>query len=296
MRILVTGRTGQLATSLSEQARGTSVELINRGRPALDLERPSEAAARIKHLRPNLVVNAAAYTAVDRAEAEPDRAFAVNRDGAAAAARAAAQLGVPFIHISTDYVFDGAKRTPYVETDKTGPINIYGASKLAGEEAVLAAHPHALILRTSWVFSPFGSNFVKTMLTAGATRPVLRVVSDQAGNPTSALDLASAILAIAPRLRDEAGGVFHYAGGGATSWYGFADAIFAESRKLGGPSPDLQAITTEEYPTPARRPANSRLDCSAFVARFGVTPRPWLEDLPQVVTRLLSAHGEGTQS
>jgi dTDP-4-dehydrorhamnose reductase len=289
MRILVTGRAGQLATALSEQAHGSSVELITRGRPELDLERPSEAAARISDLRPDVVVNAAAYTAVDRAEAEPDRAFAVNRDGATAAARAAAQLGVPFIHISTDYVFDGAKLAPYVERDKTGPINVYGTSKLAGEQAVLDAHPQALILRTSWVFSPFGSNFVKTMLTAGATRPALRVVSDQLGSPTSALDLAASILAIAPRLRDEAGGVFHYAGRGATNWFGFAEAIFAESRKLGGPSPDLQAITTQEYPTPARRPANSRLDCSAFAARFGMAPRPWAEDLPRVVRRLLSA-------
>lgn len=289
MRILVTGRSGQLATALAEQAHDhPGLELSLAGRPDLDLERPEEAHRRIVERRPDLVINAAAYTGVDRAESEPQRAFAVNRDGAAAAARAAAELGVPFIQISTDYVFDGRKPVPYGEHDTTGPLNVYGRSKLEGEGAVRAAHEGALILRTSWVYSPFGSNFLKTMLRAGRDRATLTVVDDQIGNPTSALDLAAAILKIAPQLQGEPGGLFHLAGEGSTSWHGLARLIFAESRGRGGPAPTVEAIATCDYATAAARPANSRLDCSAFAARFGFRLRDWKEAAPEIVARCLS--------
>ena len=289
MRILVIGRTGQLAASLAERAGGLpDVELIFIGRPEFDLEKTSSIGEQISSRQPDLVINAAAYTAVDKAEIEPERAFAINRDGAAAAARATERLGVPFVHISTDYVFDGRKTQPYVELDETGPLNIYGRSKLEGERAVLEAHPQAHILRTSWVFSPFGSNFLKTMLKVGAERSLLRVVSDQVGNPTSALDLAAAILEISPALRSGPGGLYHLTGEGSTSWHGFADFIFQESARRGGPSPTLEAISSFDYKTAAARPANSRLDCTAFASRFGVKLRPWTESAKETVARCLS--------
>lgn len=284
MRILVTGRTGQLAEALAAQAEDNAgIELSRLGRPDFELERPEEVYGQILGHRPDLIVNAAAYTAVDKAESEPQRAFAVNRVGAAAAAHAAAQLGVPFLHISTDYVFDGRKSSPYVEEDVTGPLNVYGRSKLEGELAVLDAHPRALILRTSWVFGPFGSNFLKTMLRAAQEKPLLRVVNDQFGNPTSARDLAAAILAIAPRLREESGGLYHLAGAGSTSWHGLSTCIFSESGKRGGPQPVVEPIATRDYPTAAARPANSRLDCSAFEKRFGIKLRPWTEAVADAV-------------
>lgn len=288
MRILVTGTKGQLATALTECARARpDMTLLALGRPSLDLESPPEAEAAILAAKPDLIVNAAAYTAVDKAESESDRAFAINRDGAAAVACAAARLGVPLIHLSTDYVFDGRKPSSeaYVETDATNPLGAYGRSKLAGEEAVLAAYPPSLVLRTSWVFSPFGANFLKTMLRLGTERESLRIVSDQTGNPSSALDLAEIILQIAPGLAADPaqGGIFHLTNTGSTSWHGFAAAIFEASASHGGPRPSLEPITTADYPTPARRPTNSRLDTSAFTRRFGITPRPWQEAVGEAV-------------
>ena len=289
MRILVTGRSGQLAASLAERAADRpDLELIALGRPEFDLEMTEQISEQIEARRPDLVINAAAYTAVDKAETESERAFAINRDGAAAGARAAARLGVPFVHVSTDYVFDGRKAEPYKEMDETGPLNVYGRSKLEGERAVLEAHPGALILRTSWVFSPFGTNFLKTMLRVGAAQPALRVVSDQIGNPTSALDLAAAILKISPALRSEPGGLYHLTGDGSTSWHGFAEFIFRESAKRGGPAPALEAICSADYQTAAARPANSRLDCTAFANRFGVKLRPWTEAAQETLARCLS--------
>lgn len=294
MRILVIGRFGQTATALLECARARrDIDLIALGRPDIDLETHTEVEDAIIAARPDLVVNAAAYTAVDRAESEPDRAFAINRDGAAAVARAAAGLGVPLIHISTDYVFDGTKpqAEAYVERDATNPLGVYGRSKRAGEEAVLTAHPASLILRTSWVFSPFGTNFLKTMLRLGAERESLRVVGDQVGNPTSAVDLAETILRIARELGTgaPAGGIYHLTNSGSTSWHGFASAIFEASATLGGPEPRLEAITTADYPTHAIRPANSRLDNSAFTRRFLIAPRTWQEAVREVVARVLAA-------
>jgi dTDP-4-dehydrorhamnose reductase len=286
MRILVTGRNGQLATALIEQAaKWPGNDVIAMGRPELDFEDLASIGPAIAGMRPDLVVNAAAYTAVDKAEQEAEKAFAVNRDGAAAAAAAAARLAVPFIHVSTDYVYPGTKPEPYVESDATGPLGVYARSKLEGEIAVRAAHPSALILRTSWVYSPFGANFVKTMLRIGKDRAEVSVVDDQIGNPTSALDLAEAILRIAPGL--DAGGTYHLCGSGDVTWCGFAREIFALSKARGGPAPKVKAITTADYPTPARRPANSRMSTDAFAARFGFRLRPWQEALAETVARLV---------
>lgn len=276
MRILVTGRTGQVATALAAQARHHSgVSLLLLGRPEFELERLEEAFWRMVELNPDLIVNTAAYTAVDKAEIEAERAFAVNRDGASIAARAAARLKVPFVHLSTDYVFDGHKTSPYCEVDETTPLNIYGYSKLEGERAVLANYPKALILRTSWIYSLFGSNFLMTMLRIGAVRSTLKVVNDQFGSPTSALDLADAVLKIAPRLRDEPGGLYHLAGSGSASWYEFASFIFSENRRLGRVSPLLEAISRHRYPSVAIRPADTRLCCARFEERFGFKLSDW---------------------
>ena len=291
MRLLVTGRNGQVATALVERShQHDGITVVAFGRPELDLEQPATVAAAILGAKPDVVVNAAAYTAVDKAEAEADRAFAANRDGAGAVARAARMLGVPLIHLSTDYVYPGDKPSPYVESDPTGPASVYGRSKLAGEQAVLGAHPGAIIFRTSWVYSPFGANFVKTMLRIGKDHEVVKVVDDQHGNPTSAIDIADAILGIAPGLvaGRAAGGVYHLCGSGSTSWCGFARAIFAESAKRGGPAPRVEAITTADYPTAAKRPANSRMDSGAFVRRFGFELRPWPEATAETVARLLA--------
>ena len=287
IKLLVTGTHGQTAQSLLRQARhhsGVAVEAI--GRPEIDLEKPAVMAAAMAARAPDIIVNAAAYTAVDRAEQEPALAYAVNRDGAADVARIAQRLGVPLIHLSTDYVYDGRKPSPYVETDATGPLSVYGASKLAGEQAVLDACPQALILRTSWVYSPFGGNFVKTMLRIGAERERVRVVDDQVGNPTSADDLADAILRIAPALAGRSG-VYHLAGSGHVSWCGFARHIFETSGKLGGPQPAVEAITTAEYPTAAKRPQRSWLAIDAFAQRFGFTLPDWQGSVENVVGELL---------
>lgn len=291
IRLLVTGLNGQVAAALRERASAHSeIQVMALGRPELDLERPETVAAAILAAKPDIVVNAAAYTAVDKAEAEPARAFAANRDGAAAVAEAARKLGVPLIHLSTDYVYPGDKPGAYAESDATGPLGVYGQSKLEGERAVLAAQPQAVILRTSWVYSPFGVNFVKTMLRLGKDRDVIRVVDDQHGSPTSAIDIADAILRIAPGLAaaPARGGIFHCCGTGSTTWCGFARYIFTESARLGGPSPRVEAITTAEFPTPARRPHNSHLDTSAFKARFGFVLRPWQEAAAETVARLLA--------
>lgn len=289
IRLLVTGRNGQVAMALVEgAARHQGIEVVALGRPELDLERSETIGPAIIAVRPDVVVNAAAHTAVDKAEAEPDRAFAANRDGAAAVARAAAQLGVPLIQLSTDYVYPGNKPEAYVESDATGPLGVYGQSKLEGEQAVRAAHPSALVLRTSWVYSPFGANFVKTMLRVGRERPLLKVVDDQQGNPTSAIDIADAILRIATASRfPPDGATLHLCGTGSATWCGLARHIFTTSARLGGPSPKVEAITTADYPTPARRPANSRLRMDAFVARFGFALRPWQDAVDETVARLL---------
>ncbi|MBL8790866.1 MAG: dTDP-4-dehydrorhamnose reductase [Rhizobiales bacterium] len=290
MRVLVIGRSGQVARALQDEALnhpGLSLTCI--GRPDLDLESAEAVDHAVLAARPDLLVNAAAYTAVDTAEREAERAFAVNCHGARRVAEAAARHGLPLLHLSTDYVFDGSKQSPYLEDDATGPLNVYGASKLAGEVSVMSAHPRAVILRTSWVFSAHGHNFLTTMMRLAHERQVLKVVSDQFGNPTAANDLAGAILRIAPRLARATGkgGIHHYCGDGSTSRFGFADFILAESKRLGGPCPTLQPIRTPEYPTPARRPANSSLDTSAFARCFGFSPPSWRAEASRAVAVLL---------
>lgn len=280
MRLLITGWQGQLAQALVAQSLRTSdVEACAVGRPALDLCSLPTIERAMTEVRPTLVVNAAAYTAVDAAETDEAAAHALNADGAGLIARAAAQKGVPIVHISTDYVYDGTKTGAYVEIDPTNPVNAYGRSKLAGERAVAAANPQHIILRTCWVYSATGKNFVKTMLRLAAERPEVGVVDDQIGCPTFAPHLADAILGMARGLNtaDAATrwGIYHAAGSGATSWYDFSRAIFEETGARGAKVPHVKALTTAQYPTPARRPANSRLDCSKLETNFGVRQPEW---------------------
>ncbi len=294
MRIAVTGRDGQVVQSLLERARGLpDLTVIPLGRPELDLARTEGIAATIAAARPDIVVSAAAYTAVDQAEDEPELARAVNETGAGAVAAAAAASGAPVIHLSTDYVFAGDADRPYVETDKTAPQSVYGRTKLAGEGAVAAANPRHVILRAAWVYSPFGKNFVKTMLRLAADRDVVRVVADQYGNPTSALDIADGILAIAPQLLGQAPaerfGVFHLAGTGSTHWAGFASAIFEASGAAGGPVARVEEITTADFPTKAKRPANSRLSTERLHEVFGWQAPDWGLSCDTVVRRLTDA-------
>ena len=269
--ILIAGRTGQVARALLDLAVEYNVPLVAVGRPPLDLADPSSIERIATSIAPRAIVNAAAYTAVDRAEAEPALAFAVNRDGAANLAAAAARLRIPFVHLSTDYVFDGHKASPYLEDDPVAPLSVYGQSKLAGEQAVREIYPGSLVLRTSWVYSSCGHNFVRTMLHLAATQNVVRVIDDQHGAPTAASDLARAILDIltSPAAR-EAAGLYHVTAAGETTWHGFAAAIFAGWARRGHRVSKLAAITTAEYPLPARRPVNSRLDCSKIERTFGV--------------------------
>jgi dTDP-4-dehydrorhamnose reductase len=293
MRIFVTGREGQVARSLAE-ASHPGVEMVFAGRPEFDLEAPDSIASAIQSARPDVVVSAAAYTAVDKAEDEPERAFAINATGAGAVAEAAAEAGAAIIHLSTDYVFSGDKLGDYDETDETNPLGVYGRSKLAGEHAVAAANSRHVILRTAWVYSPFGRNFVKTMLALAATRDSIRVVADQWGNPTSAADIADGILEIARALpsHDQSHyGIFHLAGRGRTNWSGFARHVFAVSKGCGGPFAEVEDIGTQDYPTRARRPANSLLSCAKLEHVFGWRPPGWQESCGKVVERLVGAAG-----
>ncbi|MDR3533219.1 MAG: dTDP-4-dehydrorhamnose reductase [Rhodopila sp.] len=287
--ILVTGGTGQLASAL---AAAPHVRVI--GRPAFDFDRPETIEAAFLAAAPRLVVNAAAYTAVDAAENDADAAYRANRDGPAILARLCTAADIPLIHVSTDYVFDGAKPAPYTETDPVAPQGIYGASKLAGDQAVMASGAKAIILRTAWVYAATGKNFVRTMLTVGKTRDRLTVVADQFGCPTSATDLADAILAIIARLdqtgwQPHYGGVFHAAGTGATTWHGLAVATFEEAGRHGAKVPEVAPIASADWPTPAKRPANSRLDCTRLYDVFGVRLPPWRESLARTVDTIFAS-------
>ncbi len=286
--ILVTGGTGQVATELDARAAVARV-----GRPEFDFDRPDTIAATFDRVRPSLVINAAAWTGVDTAEKEPEAAYRANRDGPAALARLCARDGVPLIHISTDYVFDGDKPEPYVETDRTNPTGVYGASKLAGEEAVLASGARAAIFRTAWVYNATGKNFVRTMLNAALKMDTLKVVADQHGNPTHAGDLADVLLVAAAKMRagwnDAFGGIFHAAGTGGTTWHAFAEAIFDEAARHGRKRPTVNAITTAEWPTPTKRPANSQLDCGKLARVFGVSLPAWQPSLVRTVETIVTA-------
>ncbi len=292
MRILVLGRSGQLAQSLQTVPPPQGCDVVALGRPEVDLCSAASLRQALQRLQPEVVINAAAYTAVDKAETERAQAYAVNAEGAAEVARATAVAGLPLIHVSTDYVFDGAKSGPYVETDPIGPIGVYGASKLAGEAHVASLNARHIIVRTSWVVSPFGNNFCKTMLRLAAERDELRVVGDQHGAPTYAMDLAVALIAMARQMReakpaDPRWGITHAANSGATTWAELAQATLAASARHGGRVVPVRAITTAEYPTPARRPANSRLDCGRLTAVFGLTLPPWRDAIERCVEALM---------
>lgn len=292
MRLVVTGLTGQVVSALvARGAADPDLVVLPVGRPQLDLAAPSDVAGVLRALGPDAVVSAAAYTAVDKAEAEMDLAMRVNGTGAGAIATAAAALGVPVVHLSTDYVFDGTKAAPYVETDPAAPVSAYGRSKLAGEQAVAAAQPDHAILRTSWVYAAEGRNFVRTMLRLAGERPQVPVVADQRGAPSYAPDIAEAVVQVARNLvagpaRRELRGVFHMSGGGETTWAGFAEEIFRQSAARGGPSATVRPIGTADYPTPAARPANSRLDCAKLKATHAVALPDWRDALARCMDRL----------
>jgi dTDP-4-dehydrorhamnose reductase len=292
MRIVVTGTEGQVARALLERATAHGVGVKAIGRPDLDLLQPETVSGALRSAAPDVIVNAAAYTAVDQAEAEPERAAGINHHGAAAVAAVAATLDIPVVHLSTDYVFNGTLDRPYRETDPVGPVSVYGCTKLAGEQAVSAATPNHVILRTAWVYSPFGKNFVKTVLRLAETRDELSIVADQHGSPTSALDIADGVLTVCRNLlsrpADESlRGVFHMTGSGATTWADFAARILDEAARCGGPWSRIKAIGTADYPTPAKRPANSRLDCSKLSQVHNITLPDWQTSLRACVARLV---------
>lgn len=289
VQILQFGTTGQLAIELLRQAPAHDVAVTALSRADCDLADPAAAARRVIEARPDLVVIAAAYTAVDLAETERDLAYTVNAAAPGAIAAACAEVGAALVNVSTDYVFDGAGGAPYAEDAATNPVNVYGASKLAGELAAAAAAPRSLNIRTSWVVSAHGKNFIKTMLRVAAAGNPLKVVDDQSGRPTAAADLAGFILSQAPGLAaakagDPRFGVVHFANSGEVSWRGFAQAIFAEA--LGGAAPDVLATTTAEYVTPAQRPLRATMDLGRLAQTYGVTPRPWQAALKDIVAEL----------
>jgi len=291
VKILLFGAEGQVGRELRRAAWPPGCRLAAFDLADFDITKHDDVLAVTTRERPDIVINAAAYTAVDRAESEPDLAFAANRDGPALLAEACQSASIPLIHLSTDYVYGGEKEGPYREDDPINPLGIYGKSKAGGDEAVAARLSEHVILRTAWVYSAHGTNFVKTMLRLAAERPSLKVVADQIGSPTSAADIAAAIIAITARISAGKGcwGLFHFTGAGAVSWYGFAEALLHLAVPWRGPPPGIVAITTAEYPTPARRPANSALDCSKIVEAYGIVPRPWREALADVIAELLAA-------
>jgi len=290
-RILQFGTVGQLGLELIHAAEANAVDLQRVTLEEADFTRPNDVVRAVEQARNiDVVVNAAAYTAVDKAETEEALARTINADTVGILAKACTARGLPLIHVSTDYVFDGAKTSPYAESDPTNPLSAYGRTKLAGEDAVRNVLEAHVIVRTSWIYSVHGSNFVKTMLRLGAERDVLKVVDDQYGAPTSAGDLARAILTIARRLASDAKphgyGTFHYTGGGDTTWYGFAQSIFEESRGWAGIKARLEPIDTAGYPTPARRPRNSRLSCDKIKQIYNIETVPWRNALKSVLGSL----------
>lgn len=290
-QLLVLGRTGQVATELQKLALPSGFTLEAWGRDRIDLCDPAKAAALVAAHRPAVLINAAAYTLVDKAETEPLAALVINRDSPAAISRACESLGIPYIHISTDYVFDGDKPTPYVETDQRNPKNIYGRSKSEGEDAVISSGARTAIIRTSWVYAAHGANFLRSMLRLAQSHDEIRVVSDQLGRPTWANDVAATVLDIAVRARlgdDDALGVFHYSGAGDASWADFATEIFASASRRGLKSSRVKHITTAEYPTAARRPMNSRLDTSKIEQRLHIFPRDWREACDLCLSELVA--------
>jgi dTDP-4-dehydrorhamnose reductase len=295
VRLYVIGIEGQIARSLREAAtQNPDIVIGCGGRPGLDILRRELVEKAFLAFSPDIVINAAAYTAVDRAESEPELAFAVNCDGAGTVAAATARLEIPIVHISTDYVFDGNKETPYIETDTAAPGSVYGRSKLAGERAVAAANDRHMILRTSWVYAPFGNNFVRTILRLSSDRDKLAIVDDQVGCPTYAPDIADAILILARKIEscgwnERLAGVTHVAGPDEASWCSFAQQIMRLSEKKRGRFMEVEAISSSTYPTDAIRPANSRLCCERLASIFGVRLPPLERSLKKCLERLFDA-------
>ncbi|MEH1927661.1 MAG: dTDP-4-dehydrorhamnose reductase [Nostoc sp.] len=291
--ILLIGNNGQLGKEL-QQILPDYGNIISIARPTLDLAQPDTLRNVIRSKQPQIIINAAAYTAVDKAESEAELASAINATAPLILAQESQKLGAFLIHISTDYVFDGNGCRPYQETYTTNPLSVYGKTKLAGEEAIRETCAHHLILRTAWVYGIFGkSNFVKTMLRLGAERQELRVVADQIGSPTWAQDIATVIAEMIPQLTPKISGTYHYTNSGVASWYDFAVAIFEEAQQLGFPLKveHIVPITTAEYPTPARRPAYSVLACEKISAILGTYPPHWRQRLRQMLTDLKIGHG-----
>ena len=289
--ILVFGGGGQLGQELARMAGQRKVALATLTRAQADIGDRAAVVEALNAHRPSLVVNAAAYTNVDRAETETSTAFAANAHGPFVLGVACADAQLPLLHISTDYVFDGARARSYLESDPINPINAYGRSKAAGEAAVRQVHPRHVILRTSWLYSEFRNNFLKTIVRLAQEREELRVVADQRGCPTSTRDLADAILRIAPlpTMGEEVWGTYHFTGSGVTTWHGFASAIVAAQAPLTDRRPRVTAITTAEFPTPAHRPANSELNGRLFEQTFGFRGRPWALEAAEIAQAVVLA-------
>ena len=295
--LLVFGGNGQVGHAISAQLPPDGWRVICASRDDANITRADEVNRLVAHFQPDVIVNAAAFTAVDEAEAVPKWAAQVNCNGAAIVAEAALQLGAPIIHLSTDYVFDGRSSRPWRESDAVGPLSVYGRTKEAGESAVRRVHSGHVILRSSWIFGSHGRNFVKTMLRLARERPLLRIVADQQGCPTPASDLAAAIWRIALQVvvpRCDVFGTFHFAGQGPTTWFDFATRIFAEAKRHGLASPELEPVASLAYPTPARRPAYSVLDCAKIGIVHGIVPLSWQDGLSHCIEDLL-AMGERQQ-
>lgn len=295
MKLFVTGGEGQLGSELIAQAAAHGMQVLAPPLAQMDLTRPAQLDRLWDEFRPAAVINAAAHTAVDRAESEPELAFAINAEAPGRIARRCAGEGIPLIQVSTDYVFDGLKGTPYLEDDPVAPLGVYGRSKAAGEAAVRDGLAQHLIVRTSWLYSSHGANFVKTMMRLAVERDELRVVDDQFGCPTCAADLADALLRLASFIgagRAVPWGTYHYCGGGVTTWHGLARCVLETMASRGRiASFRLRPITTAEYPTPARRPPYSVLDCRRIEAVFGIRPPAWRPSVEKTVDRLLSTAG-----
>ena len=290
----MSGGTGQVGTGLMLANRGR-FEIVAPTRADFDLLDAASIERNIAARDWAAIINCAAYTAVVKAESEPQAAFAINAEAPGIMARAAATRAIPLLHVSTDYVFDGSKPDAYFEEDPVAPLGVYGASKEAGERAVRDAGGRSIILRTAWVVSPWGHNFVKTMLRLGGERDELGVVADQVGCPTSAIDIAETLLILAERLlgdRREPCGTYHFVNSGQASWYDLASAVFAYAGARGMKIPRVNAIATADYPTPARRPANSRLSTAKLERTFGMKPRPWQEAVEEILVSLIDAGGK----
>lgn len=300
MKILITGSNGQLGWELCRKGSSQGFDIVPLDLPEFDITDRRSVKKAVEQAGVSLIVNAAAYTAVDKAESEPGLAFAVNRDGPLNLASICAEFKIPLIHISTDYVFDGTKSGPYLETDPVSPIGAYGRSKAAGEEVVRDRLSEHIIIRTSWLYGIHGDNFVKTMLRLGREKEELEVVADQYGCPTYAADLTDAILTIAGRIDhrydDIRWGIYHYCGRGRTSWHGFAEKIFDLAGKYDSFAVRrIRPITTGSFPAAAKRPANSVLDCSLMNKNFGISPPPWDESLDSMLRKYLQKttdHGQ----